>query len=100
MDHLRQILNQVLKSTPNYEENKFKVQLFEAWPQIVGARAARHCWPVKFCEDSTLLVGAESSVWLHSLRYLEAQILDKIEKEIGSRKVIRLRFMLATPSST
>ena len=96
MDRLKQILKQVLKDTPNYRENLHKMQVFEAWPRAVGDKIARQVWPVRFVEDGVLLVAASSSAWLHSLRYLEADILDKLEKELKNRRVRALRYKLAT----
>ena len=99
MDLLKSILQQIFKNAPQYEEKKLEIQIFESWSRVVGERTARHCHPLKLIDDGTLLVGAESSVWLQSLRYLEAQILDKFEKELKVRKIKQLRYKLVTPST-
>lgn len=97
VDNLKNILEQILKSTPNYEDQRAKGIVFEAWPKIVGDRVAKHCWPIKLFDDGLLLIAAESSVWLQSLRYLEAQIVEKYEKELKSKKIKGLRFKLESP---
>jgi predicted nucleic acid-binding Zn ribbon protein len=94
MDSLKDIIGRFLKSTPLFEDHQLKVRVFDAWPKLVGERVAQHCWPTRLFDDGTLLVGAESSVWLHSLRYLETQILTKYETELGEKKVRALRFKL------
>src|SRR4051794_34590142 len=94
MDDLKNILGRILKKTPNFKEHELKVRIFEAWERVVGERVAKQCWPLHLLNDGTLLIGAESSAWLNSLRYLEAQIVEKYEKELGSRIVKQLRFKL------
>ena len=99
MDSLKDVLAKLLKSTPNYKENLLRSQVYDAWPRLVGEKVARHCWPIKLLPDGTLLIGAESSAWLQSLRYLEAQILEKFERELKGRKVKSLRYKLETRPS-
>lgn len=96
MDMLKDILGKLLKATPNYAENQLKSRVFEAWPQIVGERVAKHAWPVKLLDDQYLLVATESSAWMHNLRFLEAQIVEKYEKALGKKEVRGVRFKLGT----
>src|SRR5689334_10552070 len=94
MKDLKSILKTVLKRTPNYEENMARIEIYEAWPRVVGERVAQHAWPVCLLDKGVLLIAAESSVWLQSLRYLEVQILENFAKELGKRRVISLRYKL------
>jgi predicted nucleic acid-binding Zn ribbon protein len=96
MKDLKSILKSVLKATPNYQENMARIEIYEAWPKVVGEKVAKHAWPVKMVEDGALLVAAESSVWLQSLRFLEPQIIEKFAKELGSKKVKSLRYKMET----
>lgn len=96
MDDLKAILSRILKSTPHYEENRLKAEIFAAWPRVVGDRIAQHCWPVKLLDGGLLLIAGESNAWLQSLRYLELQIIEKFEKELKARRVTGLRFKLDT----
>ncbi|MBI3555348.1 MAG: DUF721 domain-containing protein [Deltaproteobacteria bacterium] len=100
MNNLKDILGKILKKTPNYEENVLKARIFEAWPRIVGEKVAAHCWPSKIVEGNALLIAGESSAWLHSLRYLEAQILTKYEKELGGKHVTGLRYKMENRPDT
>ena len=87
-------LNKILEKTPHYEERMREFEILEAWPKIVGDRIARHAFPIRIFEDGVLLIGAETNVWLHSLKFLEVQILKKYEKQFGSERVKQLRFKL------
>ena len=98
LNDLKSILERILRSTPNYQENMLKLEIYRSWEDVVGPRVAKHCWPVKVLEGGLLLIAAESSSWLQSLRYLEPQILDKFEAALKGRKVKGLRFMLKTAS--
>ena len=106
MDELKRILDKILKSTPNFDEGMTRIQIYESWSKIVGDRIAKHCWPVALFDDGTLIVAAESNVWLQSLRYLERQILDKVNAELAQKstpnqktqKVKQLRFKLQMPN--
>lgn len=102
MDELKRILDKILKSTPNFDEGMTRIQIYESWPKIVGERVAKHCWPVAMFDDGTLIIAAESNVWLQSLRYLERQILEKVNAELAQKstvhqsvqKVKQIRFKL------
>lgn len=94
MERIKNILGQLLRTVPQYEGKKRAFEVYEAWPGIVGERTAKHCWPLKLLDDGTLLVAAENSAWLQSLRYLEPQILAKFEAELKSKRVKQLRFKL------
>ena len=94
MNNLKDILGKILKKTPNYEGNVLKERIFAAWPKVVGEKVAAHCWPSKLLDGNALLVAGESSAWLHSLRYLEAQIVAKYETELGGKYVTALRYKM------
>ena len=96
MNDLKAILEKLLKTTPNFKEHQAKTEVFAAWPKVVGERVAAHAWPVKLLEDGALLVAGESNAWLQSLRYLESQIVEKYEKELGKKRITGLRFKLET----
>lgn len=95
-DNLRNILGQLLKSTPNYEARLKEMEVLEFWPHIVGDRVSKHCWAVRMLDGGILLVAAESSSWLHNMRFLEQQIVEKYEKEFKEKRVRGLRFKLQT----
>jgi predicted nucleic acid-binding Zn ribbon protein len=65
----------------------------EAWPRIVGARIARHTRCVGF-REGTLRVEAESSAWMHELGYLERELVEKINRHLGTTSVREVKFIV------
>lgn len=94
MDGLKGILGKILKSVPQYEQKMAQIEIYEAWREIVGERTAQHTWPVKLLDGGLLLIAADNSAWLQSLKFLEPQILDKYEKKLKSRRIKGLRFKM------
>lgn len=99
MDALKQILDQILKQNTRYKEKQEEFAIHALWPKIVGERIAKHVWPVKLLPDGLLLVASQSSTWLHQLRYLESQIVEKFTRELKSAKVKGLRFKIGAYES-
>lgn len=94
MDALKQILQQILHQNARFTEKKEEFKIYEMWPKVVGERIAKHVWPVKLLPEGLLLVASQSSTWLHQLRYLESQIVEKFRRELKSDKIKGLRFKI------
>ncbi|HRK02948.1 MAG TPA: DUF721 domain-containing protein [Oligoflexia bacterium] len=94
MKNLKAILNNILDSNPYYKGHKVELQILEKWPETVGARIAQHCTPERFTDDGTLIVSSNNSAWLHQLKYLEPQIVTKLNKALGEDRIKQLRFRL------
>ncbi len=62
-----------------------------AWPQVVGAEAARNSQPVRISGDA-LVVATRSSAWSEQLSFLSERILASIRERFGLTEVRRLRF--------
>lgn len=99
MERIKNILGQLLRSVPQYEHKTAQMAVLEAWPRVVGERTAQHTWPITMLEGGLLLIAAENSAWLQSLKFLEPQILEKYEAALGSKKVKGLRFKMQSRSS-
>lgn len=67
-----------------------KATVFGRWVEIVGAEVADHCEPVSLV-DGELLLRAESTAWATQIRMLSAQIVAKINREVGHGSVKRIR---------
>ena len=65
----------------------------EAWPELVGARVARHTHAVAF-RDGTLLVEVEGSAWMQELTYLKRDLVRRIQQTLGGEDVRDVRFTL------
>lgn len=67
-----------------------KAHVLGRWEAIVGADVASHCQPISLV-DGILLVQAESTAWATQLRMLSPQLIARINGEVGSGTVTRIR---------
>jgi predicted nucleic acid-binding Zn ribbon protein len=63
---------------------------FGRWAQIVGADLAAHARPESF-SDGELVVVADSTAWATQLRLLAAQLVRRLNGELGDGTVRRVR---------
>jgi predicted nucleic acid-binding Zn ribbon protein len=66
--------------------DKQLLQVWEVWDQAVGAPIAANARPVAFKGD-TLLIHVGSSTWLHHIRFLENELIEKLNAALGHRCV-------------
>lgn len=66
--------------------------VFDLWPQAVGEAIAGNTQPAGI-KNRLLVVNVNSSVWIHELRFLKADIIKKINAALGKTALedIRLR---------
>jgi len=62
-------------------------RLFASWEQIVGPEVAARCRPTSL-KGGVLKVRTESAVWASEFRYLSADVIARINSELG-KPVIR-----------
>ena len=62
------------------------VQLLECWDAEVGAQVARHCRPRRL-DEGRLLVEVDDPTWATQLRFLNAEIIDRINGRLGAGTV-------------
>ena len=58
------------------------LQVWEVWDEAVGSTIARQSRPAAF-KDRMLLVHVSSSTWLHQLRFLEKEMVAKLNAALG-----------------
>ncbi len=63
--------------------------LFARWPELVGATLAAHCRPLSFARG-VLVVGVDNGTWAAQLRWLEADVLRRLEERLGAGVVTAL----------
>ncbi|GAA4282564.1 hypothetical protein GCM10022261_00950 [Brevibacterium daeguense] len=68
------------------------------WHDLVGPHVAAHCSPEKF-EPPVLVVRASSTTWATQLRIMTRDLLDRLERELGSRVVEELTILGPTQRS-
>jgi predicted nucleic acid-binding Zn ribbon protein len=64
--------------------------VFGRWPQIVGRDLAAHTTPEKLT-DGELTIAADSTAWATQLRLLSAQLVKRLNAEMGDGTVLRVR---------
>ncbi len=62
------------------------VDVFDRWPELVGAEIASHSRPVSFA-DQTLVIAVDDPAWASQLRWAEAQLLERLGQQLGMHEV-------------
>lgn len=62
-------------------------RIFSAWSQIVGPEVAARCRPTSL-KGGVLKVRTESAVWASEFRYLAADVIRRINHELG-KEIVR-----------
>jgi predicted nucleic acid-binding Zn ribbon protein len=57
--------------------------LFARWPELVGATLAAHCRPLSLVRG-VLVVAVDHTAWAAQLRWLEADVLRRLEERLGT----------------
>ena len=78
------------------QKKKYKEYLlFFYWERIVGEAIAGHVHPVRL-SFHTLLLAADAPAWADTLKYMQKEIIDKINAFVCERLVMDLRFTIST----
>ena len=64
--------------------------MFGRWAQIVGADLAAHTTPESLT-DGELTVSADSTAWATQVRLLPAQLVRRLNSELGDGTVLRVK---------
>jgi predicted nucleic acid-binding Zn ribbon protein len=65
------------------------VELLRRWPEVVGEAVAAHSRPLSL-RDGTLTIAADEPAWGAQLRWLEADLLGRLEQTLGAGAVTRI----------
>ena len=65
------------------------VDLLSRWPAVVGEGLAAHCRPVSL-RAGTLTIAADEPAWGAQLRWLEADLLARLDQAVGAGTVTRI----------
>lgn len=66
--------------------------VFARWDQIVGIEVAQHCTPERYADDE-LTVRADSTSWATQMRLLAADVLRRLNQELGDGTVRRIQVL-------
>ena len=79
------VLDKVLHQyRPKSDQEILKV--WDVWPVAVGQVIAANARPAAFKGD-ILLLHVSNSSWLHQLRFMEKELIEKINRAIGGERV-------------
>ena len=92
MEALSRVLPRVLREL-GLENEVLGWKAVEAWPSCVGPRIARHTRCAEF-RDGTLRVEVEGSAWMHELKFLERDLIRKINRHLDRDAVRAVRFVV------
>lgn len=65
----------------------------ELWPRVAGPGIASRCAVVRV-ERGTMVVSVPSPAWATELYLMKPALLDKLERELGSRVIRDIRFVV------
>lgn len=69
------------------------IQVWDVWQAAVGDIIADNAQPAAFKRD-ILLIHVSSSTWLHHLRFMEKELIAKINHSLGAKRVRALTFKI------
>ena len=92
--HLRDVLQKLLKSGQS-GGNFDLTQIWKIWDHAMGPVIAENAHPAGF-KGNTLLVYANSSPWVHQLRFLKQDMIQKLNRELGQDLVTDITFKVGT----
>jgi len=93
--HIGTVVEKVLKQY-RPQKDQALLQVWEVWEQAVGRDLAQNAKPAAVKGD-ILLVTVSSSTWLHHLRFLEAEMIAKLNAALDGPKVKSIKFKVGSP---
>jgi predicted nucleic acid-binding Zn ribbon protein len=88
---LKSILDSVLKEHNFGDVDTHKV--FCQWKDLAGPKVSAHATPVRMSKR-ILYVEVDDPVWLAQLKYMKADIMNKIDRQIKTDLFSDLKFFL------
>lgn len=90
MASLKEIISD-LKRAPNLPFRLQDARIWEVWDEVVGLPISNHARPSGI-HRGTLRVGVSDPIWLQELRFMEGELRDKLNRELGSKVIRRIDF--------
>ena len=95
--HIRQVLGGVLKACRSDMDVEM-IDVWRVWESAVGDVIAGNTRPAAF-KGKLLLVYASSSAWIHQLQFLKADLIGKLNAELGRELVSDIKFKIGPVNS-
>lgn len=69
------------------------LHLVQVWKKVVGPPISDNATPFAV-KGSLLLVHVSSSVWLHQLQFLKAELLEKLNRGLKNERIDEIKFKI------
>jgi predicted nucleic acid-binding Zn ribbon protein len=69
-------------------------RILARWPEMVGAVVAEHARP-RSLREGVLTVEVDAPAWATQLRYLEAELVARVDREVAAGAVGHIRVVVA-----
>ena len=69
------------------------MRVWDLWKPAVGDAIAANASPAAF-KGHILLVHVSNSTWLHHLRFLEGELVDKLNAALGQDDIRKIQFKI------
>ncbi|MDO8494524.1 MAG: DUF721 domain-containing protein [Deltaproteobacteria bacterium] len=86
------ILGSLMKGT-KWDTKVKQYALLDQWASLVGDEIAQYASPL-FWRGNTLVVGVANHPWLHELKMMEEDILEKIRQANPQLKIEKMQWIL------
>lgn len=60
--------------------------VFDRWPELVGAEIAEHSRPVSF-SSRKLVIAVDDPAWASQLRWAEKQLVERLAQQLGNHDI-------------
>jgi len=87
-----QVIGEILNQSRMQADTSL-IRVWDIWETAVGRAIADNTQPAAFKGD-LLIVHATSSSWLQHLRFLKADIISKVNQQLGQSKVKEIKFKI------
>ena len=91
MEHLKKAIKIAINKAGIENALKQESAVF-LWKEVVGRKVSKAAKAVKV-DRGTLIVKTDSSVWRQELQMQKEQLIEKINKKIGSGAIKEIRFI-------
>lgn len=69
------------------------IKVWDVWEAAVGGEIAAHAHPKAF-KGGLLLVHISNSTWLHHMRFMEKELIRKLNQALGEDRVKTMMFKI------
>mgnify|MGYP001338407804 CR=1 FL=1 len=91
MEHLKKAIKTAINKAGIENALKQESAVF-LWKEVVGRKVAKAAKAEKV-DRGTLIVKTDSAVWRQELQMQKEQLIEKINKKIGSEAIKEIRFI-------